>query len=60
MASIVPYGEKWRVYLLNKGKRETKLLRTKKEAHAWAAARAGELALARASHLAKWPSAGWR
>jgi integrase len=46
MASIVPYGEKWRVYLLNKGKRETKLLRTKREAHAWAAARQAELATA--------------
>lgn len=43
MASIVAYGEKWRVYLFNKGKRETKLLRTKKEAHAWAVAREKEL-----------------
>jgi integrase len=36
MASIVPYGKGWRVYLLNNGKRETKLLPTKRAAHAWA------------------------
>jgi integrase len=44
MASIVAQGEKWRVYLFKKGKRETKLCRTKKEAHAWAVAREKELA----------------
>jgi integrase len=45
VASIVPYGEKkWRVYLLNKGKRETKLCGSQKEARAWAAKREKELA----------------
>jgi integrase len=43
MASIVPFGDGWRVYLYVKGKRQTKLFRTKREADAWAALREQEL-----------------
>lgn len=43
MASIVPYRGKWRAYVLNKGKRESKLKPTKREAHAWAEKREKEI-----------------
>ncbi len=43
MASIVPYGNGWRAYLLKDGKRYTKLFATKAEAEGWAKKRAEQL-----------------
>lgn len=36
MASIVRHRGKWRAYLYVKGRRESRLFRTNREAHAWA------------------------
>ena len=38
MASIKAHGERWRVFVCVSGQRKTKVLRTKREALAWAAA----------------------
>lgn len=43
MASVVAYGEGWRSFVYVKGKRETAVFRTKREADAWGARREEEL-----------------
>ena len=43
MASIVPHGDGFRAHIYVRGKRESRLFRTRREAVAWAAARESEL-----------------
>lgn len=48
MASVVQHGEKWRAFVEVGGKRKTKVFERKRDADAWAAAAAAELATTRA------------